>query len=249
MLASWGDMLTATTNRQACATLKSLEYCTGGEKFGPENFTLADIFTLLQPYKSSLEELHIDLSLYWDFDREPETLPSLVDFTVLKTLNTNMATWGDLLFLSGYVDDDDHLEMDSNGDIENASEMLCGRLPPNLATLTLHGPLPHRHRLYNIRQLQHLIAKRHEFLPSLKSVTYVENEYRNATELHPIFRSLTALENADNDGFQFLINVRARTENRTGAYFAISEDQSVHAVERKQIRARVCTTSTSTRTP
>lgn len=165
---------------------------------------------LLQPYRESIEDLYVDLFEKWDWNRHQGAFPSLREFTALKSFNTNIGTWGDLLFAPAELDNHDMPDRLYELNItllNDDDEKLIDRLPPDLTSRVIQQlEFMVGHEAWDFRQLEHLIAKRHERLPRLRSIVYVEWEDGYFEAPFEPFRFIIERANNNNDGFVFTIS-------------------------------------------
>lgn len=150
-------------------TLKSLRFTSGNSKhygeYGyPKNFTATELVEILQPHKNTLEELTLDLHTWWIYDFPAGYLPSLREFTRLKTIDTWTITYGDLLL------DEDNI--DRENPLPNNLEHLRDRMPPFLEHLTLR-PSKGNNEISDTRQLVDLVQNRLHSQPRFKKLTFV----------------------------------------------------------------------------
>ena len=157
----------------------------------------------------------------WDCNnRHALSLPSIRDFTALNVINTSMSTWGDILFGPDGVQETVLWEQDvANKPLSRTEATLCSRLPPSLISLTLmETDLDRGLELWDSGKLEDLISKRHEALPNLKFIHYVEIEPGNGKIIYDNFDTMVGRANTNDDGFWFDVldlmdNYNAKQDN------------------------------------
>ena len=142
---------------------------------------MSDLVELLEPHKTSLEELTIGDLADWDSSRDHPELLALRDFTSLRKLDSNRAAWAEIML-------EPQAENGGFGGLWNErvdeeplhekSVKLCEQLPSSLTTLILreNDNRPIRSWEWDFRQLDHLVKTRHATLPNLKRVHYIIEE-------------------------------------------------------------------------
>ena len=77
--------------------------------------------------------MYLDLTSCWDYPKgDAQSLPSIRDFSALKSIDTSVGTWGDLLLQPKSAKDAGQGTQDiANGPLENTTERLHSRLPPH----------------------------------------------------------------------------------------------------------------------
>ncbi|KAF2114250.1 hypothetical protein BDV96DRAFT_112721 [Lophiotrema nucula] len=182
-LLTYWDMETLL---DTCSGLKSFRFSLGEVKDGADNFTSTELVTLLSKHKSSLEELHIDLSHHWPRGWDLNPIASLDDFTSLRTISMNPR---DLDWMA------EDLSWFARDGLPK-HKRLHNRLPKSLEHLTFFelkkyysDDLNYRTRQHpqshlDMKQLQALLSRDHGSLPNLASVTLIVPEEEPYLPLH-----------------------------------------------------------------
>jgi len=135
----------------ACRALTSFYYSAGGNDVGLDNFTCPELVELLMPHKSTLKALKLDMSMYWDYDKDAGLLPSLTQFTQLERLYVTSELCAPGAF--------------NYSDIPNP-DRLYNRLPASLHMLSLEDD----ETGYVTHHLHELLTVRSERFPHLKAI-------------------------------------------------------------------------------
>ncbi|KAE9961511.1 hypothetical protein BLS_001888 [Venturia inaequalis] len=151
----------------ACRSLTWFHYSVGGKRVGPENFNCSELFEALLPLQTSLETLELDMETEWDYDDYYDYLPSLAEFSSLRTLKLGME-------LERPHSDEELLDLSwprGPGSVRTKScNRLCNLLPSSLRELKFQGSEIDYDCLSQIEEMAALKADR---FPVLEKITMV----------------------------------------------------------------------------
>lgn len=180
----------------ACRCLKWFHYSVGGTKVGPENFNCQDLVEGLVPHRTSLEILELDIDYEWDYANDYGCLPSLAEFSSLRTLKLGPELES--------PQSDEELDANWPGPTRTKScNRLCNLLPSSLRVLKFQGSEIDYDCL---AQVEELVALKADRFPVLEKVTMVleDAEYKEWVSSHAGELRFASIQSCKNAGVELI---------------------------------------------